>query len=206
MVKNIVAFHCFHHLKEHNEHVQRQTLHKHSGCHSNGGKVRMQSHHSTCWFSICRCQSWCANSKMQFFTILPETLLKHNAREDHSIVVGVAWAKYCDVLEYVMVSYCGVQSEAEPSERSTWGRPWPRRSPQAESLARVRASHNKCSLPQRNVLCFLGWCHSPYRCSTQGDGTCPSAWPPFPWSRKIKRNNHTEHYLINKKFCRFSRH
>lgn len=32
-VKNSVAFHC---LKEHNEHLQRQILHKHSGRHSNG--------------------------------------------------------------------------------------------------------------------------------------------------------------------------
>lgn len=41
-------------------------------------------------------------------------------REDHFIVLGRT--KCCDVLDYVMVSASGVQSEAELSERSTWGR------------------------------------------------------------------------------------
>ncbi len=86
-----------------------------------------------------------------------------------------------------IMSWCpmgGVQSEAELSERSTWGRRWPRRSPQVESLARVRASHSKSGPPQRNVPSVLGWCRSLYRCSTRGDGTCPSALPPSPWSSR----------------------
>lgn len=45
-VKNSVAFHC---LKEHNEHLQRQILHKHSGRHSNGKlffrEMKHECHH-----------------------------------------------------------------------------------------------------------------------------------------------------------------
>lgn len=42
---------------------------------------------------------------------LTETLLKQDAREDHFIAVGVAWAKCDDVMASC---YC-VQSEAETS-------------------------------------------------------------------------------------------
>lgn len=86
-----------------------------------------------------------------------------------------------------MVSFGGAQFEgASSSERSIWGRRWPCHSPLEEQPAPVHASHNKSCPPQRSVPFALGWHHSLYMCSTQGGGTCPSAWPWLPWGRNIE--------------------
>lgn len=126
-------------------------------------------------------------SKMWFFTVLltSDHTEAECERTFYSSGSSVSYVLRCLGLCHGVLSWRGVQSKAEPSERSTWGRRWPRRSPQEGSSARARASHNKSGPPQRNVPSVLGWCRSLYRCSTRGDGTCLSALPPSPWSRDM---------------------
>lgn len=157
----------------------------------NDTKKRMPSY-SIHWFFFLIGQSFCANQHFQtrssLLSCLPVTVLKYSVKGDQFIVLRVALAKYC---KSRFMSWCPIVAcSPRPSSvrGTTWERLWPRRSPRVESLARVRASHSKSGSPQRNVPSVLGWRCSLCRCSTQGDGTCPSASQPSLWSVNKNKN------------------